>query len=228
VASKDTHRKLTAILSADVQGYTRLMGDDEAPTVASITAYRKVFSKYVEEYRGRVVNAPGDSILAEFPSVVDAVNSAVKIQRELGKKNNALTNERRMDIRSGINLADVVVKDEVIYGDGVNVAARLESLAKPGGICISRPVYDQVESKVNLECEYLGEQQVKNIAKPVRAYRVMTRPEPGGDPAEGKPNTSIAPGQQLVFRKPDAPPLERPGKPSIAVLAFENLSGDPD
>ncbi|MCZ6645247.1 MAG: adenylate/guanylate cyclase domain-containing protein, partial [SAR324 cluster bacterium] len=170
---KSTQRKLTAILCADVAGYSRLMGADEEATLATLTAYRKVFVSEIENHHGRVVDAKGDAILAEFASVVDAVNCAVEIQRELAERNAELPDDRRMDFRIGINLGDVVVKDGVIYGDGVNVAARLESLAEPGSICISRPVFDQVESKLNLECEYLGEQQVKNIAKPVRAYKVL-------------------------------------------------------
>ena len=198
MASKGTQRKLTAILSADGVGYSRLMGADEEATVETITAYRKIFSNYIEQYPGRVVNAPGDSILAEFASVVDAVNSAVEIQRELAGKNAELPDDRRMDFRIGINLGDVVVKDDVIYGDGVNVAARLESLAEPGGICVSRPVYDQVESKLNLECEYLGEQQVKNIAKPVRAYKVLLQP---GDAAPQ--------AQEQKRRLPDRPEIRR-------------------
>ncbi len=227
-AKKSTQRKLTAILCADVVGYSRLMGDDEEATVEAITAYRKVFTSKIKKHRGRVVDAKGDAILAEFASVVDAVSGAMEIQRELAEKNAGLPDDRRMDFRIGVNLGDVIVKDDVIYGDGVNVAARLEALAEPGGVCISRPVHDQVKAKLKLEYEYLGEQEVKNIAEPVRAYRVVERPEPGVDPAEIPPDTSIAPGQQIVFPKTDAPPLERPAKPSIAVLPFANMSGDPE
>ena len=176
MASKGTQRKLTAILCADVVGYSRLMGDDEEATIETLTAHRKVFISEIKKHRGRVVDAKGDAILAEFASVVDAVNGAVEIQRELGEKNTGLSDDRRMDFRIGINLGDVVLKDDVIYGDGVNIAARLEALAEPGGICISRPVFDQVESRLKLECEYLGEHEVKNIAEPVRAYRVLTTP----------------------------------------------------
>ncbi|MBW7998534.1 MAG: adenylate/guanylate cyclase domain-containing protein, partial [Candidatus Glassbacteria bacterium] len=253
----DTHRKLTAILSADVAGYSRLMGADEEATIETLTAYRKVFLSYIENHRGRVVDAKGDAILAEFSSVVDAVSSAVEIQRELAAKNAALPDDRRMDFRIGINLGDVVVKDDVIYGDGVNVAARLESLAEPGGICISRPVYDQVESKLKLEYDFLGEQQVKNIAKPVRAYKVLL--EPGQAPTRTERalrklargwrkaalaatvtvlvalvaalawnlyRQSVSDSALAAFEKEAAFPL--PNKPSIAVLAFDNLSGDPE
>ncbi len=129
---KSTHRKLTAILCADVVGYSRLMGADEEATIETLTAHRKVFLSHIESHRGRVVDAKGDAILAEFASVVDAVNSAVEIQRELAEKNTELSDERRMDFRIGINLGDVVVKDDVIYGDDVNIAARLEAMAKPG------------------------------------------------------------------------------------------------
>jgi len=168
---KAPQRKLTAILCADVAGYSRLMGDDEEATLETLTAYRKVFISEIKNHRGRVVDAKGDAILAEFASVVDAVNGAVEVQRELAERNAELPDDRRMDFRIGVNLGDVVVKDDAIYGDGVNVAARLEALAEPGGVCISRPVYDQVKSKLKLEYEYLGEQQVKNIAEPVRALK---------------------------------------------------------
>ncbi len=219
-SQKSTQRKLTAILCADVAGYSRLMGDDEEATIETLTAYRKVFTSEIKKHRGRVVDAKGDAILAEFASVVDAVNGAVEIQRKLAEQNAELPDERRMDFRIGINLGDVVVKDGVIYGDGVNIAARVEALAEPGGICISRPVFDQVESKLNLECEYLGEQKVKNIAKPVRAYKVnLTQPE-RGEQVEQPEAVSTA---SLV---PDGISLELPDKPSIAVLAFENMSGD--
>jgi TolB-like protein/class 3 adenylate cyclase/Tfp pilus assembly protein PilF len=222
MASKGTHRKLTAILSADVVGYSRLMGADEEATIETLTAYRKVFLSHIEGHRGRVVDAKGDAILAEFASVVDAVSSAVEIQQELAEKNAELSDDRRMDFRIGINLGDVVVKDDVIYGDGVNVAARLESLAEPGGICISRPVHDQVESKLKLECEYLGEQEVKNIAKPVRAYSIKITPSEGGKEVE-QPEPISA--QSLM---PDGISLELPDRPSLAVLPFANMSGDPE
>ncbi|MBW7998542.1 MAG: adenylate/guanylate cyclase domain-containing protein, partial [Candidatus Glassbacteria bacterium] len=227
---KSTQRKLAAILCADVVGYSRLMGADEEATIETLTAYRKVFTSKIRKYRGRVVDAKGDALLAEFAAVVDAVNGAVEIQKELAEKNNDLPDDRRMDFRIGINLGDVVVKDGVIYGDGVNVAARLESLAESGGICVSRSAYDQVKNKLKLEYEYLGEQQVKNIAEPVRAYRVLLDSRPKAGPPAGQPD-SKAPAEEkssgdvlpaILEGKP--PPL--PDKPSIAVLAFENMSGD--
>ena len=214
-------RKLTAILSADVVGYSRLMGDDEEATIETLTAYRKVFVSDIKKHRGRVVDAKGDAILAEFASVVDAVSSAVEIQNDLAEKNTELPDDRRMDFRIGINLGDVVVKDDVIYGDGVNVAARLESLAETGGICISRSAYDQVESKLKLEYEYLGEQQVKNIAKPVRAYKVsMALESPSGAKSADEDAAASPPAEHSAHKGGM--------QPSIAVLPFKNMSGDPE
>ncbi len=165
-------RKLAAIFSTDVAGYSRLMGDDEEATIRTLTAYRTVISSLIHHHRGRVVDSPGDNLLAEFASVVDAVRCAVEIQHELKTKNAELPENRRMQFRIGINLGDVIIEGERLYGDGVNIAARLESLAIPGGICISGTVYDQVETKLALKYEYQGEQTVKNIVKPVRVYRV--------------------------------------------------------
>ena len=203
-----TKRKLTAILSADVKGYSRLMQDDEEATVRTITAYREVITNLIQGYHGRVVDAKGDNILAEFPSVVDAVRCAVNIQKELGVKNSDLPEHRKMEFRIGINLGDVIEEKESIYGDGVNVAARIEGLAEGGGICISGTAFDQVESKIRLKFEYLGEQAVKNIKKPVRVYRV-------------KMESSISDFGMSVE-------LPLPDKPSIAVLPFVNMSGDPE
>jgi len=169
-------RKLTAILSADVKGYSRLMGEDEAETVKTITTYRKIMGKLIQQHRGRVIDSPGDNILTEFASVVDAVQCAVTAQNEFKKSNAELPENRRMEFRIGINLGDVIVEGERIYGDGVNIAARMEGLAEGGGICISGTVYDQVENKMGLNYEYLGQQTVKNIAKPVRVYRVLMEP----------------------------------------------------
>jgi len=169
-------RKLTAILSADVEGYSRLMGEDEAGTIRTLTAYREVMTTLIQQYRGRVVDSPGDNLLAEFASAVDAVESAVAIQRELKTRNAELPANRQMVYRIGINVGDIVVEGERVYGDGVNIAARLESLAEGGGICISGTVYDQVENKLALQFDYLGEQTVKNIPKPVRVYQVLSVP----------------------------------------------------
>jgi adenylate cyclase len=165
-------RKLTAILSADVQGFSRLMGEDEAATLLTLNAYRQVTDSLIHQHRGRVIGTAGDSILAEFVSAVEAVQCAVEIQRELKSKNAELPLHRRMEFRIGINVGDVMVEGEQIYGDGVNIAARMEGLADRGGICISGTVYDQVRNKLALEYKDLGEQRVKNIAQPVRVYRV--------------------------------------------------------
>ena len=166
-------RKLAAIFSTDVAGYSRLMGDDEEATIRTLTAYRALISSLIQQYRGRVIDSPGDNLLAEFASVVDAVRCAVEIQHELKVKNDELPEHRQMRFRIGINLGDVIVEGERLYGDGVNIAARLESLAIPGGICISGAVYDQVKNKLALSYEDLGAQAVKNIAEPVRVYRVQ-------------------------------------------------------
>ncbi|MEE8396221.1 MAG: tetratricopeptide repeat protein [bacterium] len=219
MASSDIQRKLKAILCADVVGYSRLMGDDHEGTLNTLTECREVFSTAVGNSNGRVVNAPGDSILAEFDSVVDAVSSAVDIQRSLSELNRELPDDRRMDFRIGLNLGDVLVKDGDLYGDGVNVAARLESLADPGGICISGSVHDQVKARLKLRFDSMGEQTVKNIADPVPAYRILA--DSGEAPTAGEKAakaTKAAPGA--------APPMEVPDKPSIAVLAFDNMSGD--
>jgi len=165
-------RRLAAILSADVQGYSRLMGENEELTVQTLTAYRAVFSELATRHHGRIVDSPGDNILAEFASAVEAVQCAVRIQQALHERNAQLPSRRRMLFRIGINLGDVLVEGEQIYGDGVNIAARLEGLAKGGGICLSQTVYDQVEGVLPFRYHALGEQQVKNIARPVRAYWV--------------------------------------------------------
>jgi adenylate cyclase len=166
-------RKLAAIFSTDVAGYSRLMGDDEEATIRTLTASRAVISSLIQQYRGRVIDSPGDNLLAEFASVVDAVRCAVEIQQVLKVKNTELPEHRQMRFRIGINLGDVIVEGERLYGDGVNIAARLESLAISGGICISGAVYEQVKNKLTLSYDDLGPQQVKNIAEPVRVYRVM-------------------------------------------------------
>jgi adenylate cyclase len=173
MAATTVERKLTAILSADVKGYSRLMGEDEVGTLRTLTAHREVTDSLIQQHRGRIVGTAGDSVLAEFASAVDAVQCAVEIQRALRTKNAELPTDRRMEFRIGINVGDVIVEGPQIYGDGVNIAARLEALADGGGICISGTVYDQVENKLTLGYEYLGEQAVKNIAKPVRVYRVV-------------------------------------------------------
>src|SRR5215469_7694995 len=166
-------RKLTAILCADVYGYSRLMGEDEEATLSTLSAYRKIIDRLIERHRGRLVNSAGDSVLAEFASVVEAVKSAVEIQAALKSENANLPPVRRMEFRIGVNSGDVMVEGDQIYGNGVNVAARLENLADPGGICISGVVHDQVKGKLALSYQDLGAQPVKNIADPVQVCRVM-------------------------------------------------------
>jgi len=206
MGAERTKRKLAAILSADVAGYSRLMEDDDEATVRTITAYREAVTNLIQGHHGRVVDAKGDNILAEFASVVDAVRCGVEIQKELKAKNDELPEKRRMEFRIGINLGDVIQEGDTLYGDGVNIAARLEGLADGGCICLSGTAFDQVEGKTGLEFEYVGEQAVKNIKKPVRVYRVKTE---GGV-------SDVETSQEL--------PL--PDKPSIAVLPFTNMSGD--
>jgi len=253
--TQDVKRKLAAILSADVKGYSRLMGADEEGTLHTLTAFREIMAKLIEQYHGRVVNAPGDALLAEFESVVDAVKSAVEIQRELAKRNAELPTDRRMEYRIGINLGDVMVDGESIYGDGVNIAARLESLADGGGICISGTAFDQVKTKLPLGYEYHGEQTVKNIAEPIRVYKVLMEPKAAGKVIGEKKAKPIqwqkaAMGLVVVvivvvaviaiyhfYFRPTPRPIEvaskekmafqLPDKPSIAVLPFTNMSGDP-
>ncbi len=166
-------RKLTAILSADVEGYSRLMGEDEEATIRTLTSYQKVMATVIELHRGRVVDSPGDNLLAELGSVVDAVKCAAVIQTTLRMENADLPQNRRMEFRIGINLGDVIVDGERIYGDGVNIAARMEALAEGGGICVSGTVFEQVKGKVSVNFEDLGLQQVKKIAEPIRSYRAV-------------------------------------------------------
>ncbi|MEW5862675.1 MAG: adenylate/guanylate cyclase domain-containing protein [Pseudomonadota bacterium] len=208
-------RRLAAILCADVQGYSRLMGADEEGTLRELKACHELMSGLIGAHRGRVVNAPGDSVLAEFPSVVDAVSCAAAIQDALERRAQGLPQDRRMAFRIGVNLGDVMVQGEAIYGDGVNVAARLESLAPGNGICISGAAWEQVAGKLNLRFEDLGEHQVKNIARPVRVYRVLRE-------GEGVQSPAAVPG--AGGGRADAPP----GQPAIAVLPFQNMSGDPE
>lgn len=173
MTTEDFKRKLTAVFSADVAGYSRLMGDNEAETVKTLETYKGVISSLIKQHRGRVVDSTGDNLLAEFGSVVDAVQCAVAVQKELQTRNSDLPEERKMLFRIGINLGDVIEEQDRLYGDGVNIAARLEALADPGGICVSKTAFDHIESKLPLGYEFLGEQEVKNIAKPVGAYKVL-------------------------------------------------------
>jgi adenylate cyclase len=253
MAEEGFKRKLTAILSADVAGYSRLMAEDETHTVKTIATYREIMSSLIKQHRGRVVDSPGDNVLAEFSSVVDAVQCAVAVQTELQTRNEELAENRRMEFRIGINLGDVIDEDDRIYGDGVNIAARLESLADPGGICVSKTAFDQIETKLPLGYEYLGEQSVKNIPKPVRAYRVLMKPDAAGKVIGEKRflgrysrRTAMAAIIILVMvagglvswniylqqsKKVEPASVEKmafplPDKPSIAVLPFTNMSGE--
>jgi adenylate cyclase len=255
MATQDFKGKLTAILSADVKDYSRLMREDEEATVRTITTYREVIGSVVQKHRGEVVDSPGDNILAEFASVVDAVRSAVEVQEELKARNAELPENRRMEFRIGINLGDVIHKEERIYGDGVNVAARVESLADAGGICVSRSAYDQVKDKLTLGYEYLGEHSVKNISEPVRIYRVLMEPEVAGIVIGEKKlrlrrrHWMAVAVIALVFgaaavtiwnfylratssddKAASIPEIAIPltERASIAVLPFTNLSGDPE
>jgi adenylate cyclase len=205
-------RKLTAIMSADVAGYNRLMGEDEEHTVRTLSSYREVMANYILQHGGRVVDSPGDNLLAEFKSVVNAVKCAVEIQRELGERNTELPDDKKMEYRIGINLGDVIQEEDRIYGDGVNVAARLETLAEPGGICISGITYDQVKKKLQLEYQFLGNKSAKNIEELIPVYRVLASTTTLG----------ITVPKARVERM--AYPL--PNKPSIAVLPFSNMTGD--
>jgi adenylate cyclase len=202
-------RRLAAILAADVVGYSRLMGADEEGTHEHLKAhFGQLVEPKIAEHRGRVVKNTGDGLLAEFPSVVDAVRCAVEVQRGMAECEPGETEERRIRFRIGVNLGDVIVEEHDIFGDGVNVAARLEALAEPGGICISRTVRDQIRDKLPYSFEDMGEQSLKNIARPLRAYRVATGP--------------------VTTTAPETPALALPDKPSIAVLPFANMSGDPE
>jgi adenylate cyclase len=248
-------RKLSGILSADAVGYSRLMQADEATTILTLEDSKRLMSELIEQFKGRVVDAPGDNLLAEFGSVVDATECAVKIQKELKAKNAQLPDNRRMDFRIGVNLGDVVEEADRIYGDGVNIAARLEGLAEPGGICISRTAYDHVKNKLELGYEYLGEHSVKNIAEPVRVYRVLMEPEAAGKVIGekrflGKISRraaiatiitlivvagSLAGWAVYLYQSKRIEPAsldemayQLPDSPSIAVLPFNNLSGNPE
>ena len=247
-------RKLTAILSADVEGYSRLMGEDEEATIRTLTTYRNAIAKLVQQYRGRIVDSPGDNILSEFTSVVDAVNCAVEIQRELTERNADLPYNRKMEFRIGVNVGDVVQEEERIYGDGVNIAARVESMSQAGGICISGRAYDQVSNKLGLKYENLGEHQVKNISTPIRVYRVLSIP--------GAAAHRVVQAKKFLRKKwlwagastifilliivvglywkyfylptptnidpENKMTFDLPKGPSIAVLPLDNMTGDPE
>jgi len=203
-------RRLAAILAVDVAGYSRLMGADEEGTLAALRAVRRELGDpKIAEHRGRIVKTTGDGLLAEFASVVDAVRCAVEVQREMIARNAGVASEKRIEFRVGIHQGDIIVEDGDIFGDGVNLAARLEGLAEPGGICVSRVVRDEVRDKLDLAFDDLGEQRVKNITRPVRTYRVAL-------------------GASSRAALPVEAPLPLPDKPSLVVLPFQNMSGDPE
>jgi len=187
LATGRVERRLAAILAADVAGYSRLMGADEEGTLAALKAIRRELADpKIKEHRGRIVKTTGDGLLLEFASVVDAVRCAVEVQREMAERNTGVPPDRRIEFRMGINVGDIIRDGRDIYGDGVNIAARLEALAKPGGICVSRVVRDQVRDKLDFGFEDLGEQQVKNIARPIRVHRVVLGERPGSlEPTTG-------------------------------------------
>src|SRR5712675_1334944 len=218
-------RRLAAILAADVAGYSRLMGADEEGTLERLKALRReLVDPKIAEHHGRIVKTTGDGILVEFASVVDAVRCAVEVQQGMPERDTGIGADNRIELRIGINLGDVIVEGEDLYGDGVNIAARIEALADAGGVFVSNTVHDHVRDRLPFVFEDLGEQQVKNIARPVRVYRVRTEsPFPNPPPRAGE---GSAPGARVAAAEPPALPL--PDKPSIAVLPFANMSGDPE
>jgi adenylate cyclase len=204
-------RRLAAILAADVAGYSRLMGADEEGTHERLKALRReLVDPKIAEHNGRIVKTTGDGMLVEFASVVDAVRCAVELQQAMPERNTGVAADSRIELRIGINLGDVIIEDDDIYGDGVNIAARIEALADAGGVSVSNTVHDHVRDRLPFVFEDLGEQQVKNIARPVRVYRVRDT------------------GAAKIPSAPAAPALPLPDKPSIAVLPFQNMSGDPE
>jgi adenylate cyclase len=209
MAEERVERRLTAILAGDVAGYSRLMGADEEGTLKRLNAHRREFLEpKVKEHRGRIVKRSGDGVLIEFASAVDAGRCAVEIQRGMSERNRPAPPDKRIELRIGIHVGDIIIEEGDIFGDGVNIAARLEAIAEPGGICISDDAYRQVRDKLNIVFEDAGEQQLKNIARSVRVYRVKL--------GEGDAT------------QPTAPALALPDKSSIAVLPFQNMSGDSD
>ena len=255
MAEEYYNRKLTAILSADVAGYSRLMSDDEAATVSTLKSHRKIITEKVQAFKGRVIDSPGDNILAEFRSIVDAVSCAVEVQQVLKEKNEELPDDRKMVFRIGVNLGDVIQDEERIYGDGVNIAARIEGLADPGGVAISGTALDNIRNKLGNGYKFSGEHTVKNITNPVRVYKVLTEPEYAGKVIGEKRfigwmsrkvaiaailALAIITGGLVSYNiylhqsgRIEPASIEKmafplPNEPSIAVLPFTNMSGDPE
>src|SRR6266849_5534827 len=209
-------RRLAAIMAGDIAGYSRLMGIDEEGTLRQLKAHRKELrDPKITEHRGRIVKTTGDGMHVEFVSVVDAVRYAVDVQRGMAERNADVAPDRRIEFRIGINVGDIISDENDIYGDGVNVAARLEALAEAGSILVSRNVYDQVRDKLNFGFEDLGEQAIKNIARPIGIHRISL--------AENAPHAIVK--SAVTAAKTELPNADRP---SIAVLPFANMSGDPE
>ncbi|MEH2507134.1 class 3 adenylate cyclase [Bradyrhizobium sp. AZCC 1578] len=216
MSDERVERRLAAVLAADVAGYSRLMGTDEEGTLTRLKAVRKaILDPAIASYRGRVVKTTGDGMLIEFASAVDAVRNAVEVQRSMAEQNATVPQDQRIEFRIGIHVGDIIFDDNDIFGDGVNITARLEGIAEPGGVCMSDDAYRQVRGKVEIACDDMGPQSLKNIAEPMRAWRVRLT---GQNPA------AVRSG--LAASQPRALPL--PDKPSIAVLPFQNMSGDPE
>jgi adenylate cyclase len=230
-------RRLTAILAADVAGYSRLVGEDEEGTLAALRALRReLIDPGIAEHKGRIVKTTGDGLLVEFASVVDALRCAAEWQRAMAERNVVIGAEKRLQFRIGIHQGDIVVEDGDIFGDGVNVAARLEGLAEPGGICVSARVQEDAAGRLDLAFEDIGEQELKNVARKVRVYRVgPTSPHPRPPPPAGEgvplaaaPNSPPPQAGEGRMGAGEPPALALPDKPSIAVLPFANMSGDPE
>jgi len=216
LAAEQVERRLAAVLAADVAGYSRLMGADEEGTLARLKAVRKsLIDPAIASHRGRIVKTTGDGMLVEFASAVDAVRSAVEVQRSIAEQNAAVPQDQRIEFRIGIHVGDIIIDDNDIFGDGVNIAARLEGIAEPGGVCMSDDAYRQVRGKVEISCDDIGPQPLKNIAEPMQAWRVRLT---GQTPSAVQSGSAVG--------QPQALPL--PDKPSIAVLPFQNMSGDPE
>jgi adenylate cyclase len=214
LTDKRVERRLAAVLAADVAGYSRLMGADEEGTLGKLKALRKALvDPKIVEHRGRIVKTTGDGMLVEFASAVDAARCAVEVQRDMAAQNADVPQDSRIEFRIGIHVGDIIIDDNDIFGDGVNIAARLEGIAEPGGVCISDDAHRQIRGKVDFSYNDMGLQTLKNITEPMRAWRMRL----GGDAISLLPlNSSAVPVQALVL----------PDKPSIAVLAFQNMSGD--